>query len=419
MSQHKRSLIFAWCLYDWANSAFATIITTFIFSTYFTTKLASSTITGTALWGYAITIAGIIIAILSPIVGAIADHTGRRQFWLWFFSWSSILATSLLWFASPNQSTLTLTLLLVITATVAYEMAFVFYNAMLPVIAPTRFIGRISGWAWGFGYVGGLLALVLALTLFVEGKPSWLDSQTAEHIRICAPLTALWFFIFSLPLLILYPSQQRQTIKLSKAVCLGLQGLFNTLKHAKNNRNIFTFLIARMLYTDGLNTLFAFGGIYAAGTFHMSIADVIRFGIAMNVAAGIGAIGFAWIDDWIGPKKTVIISLCSLMFFSLFILVTHSIRVFWIAGLSVSLFLGPIQAASRSLMVHLAPKAQMNAMFGLYALSGRITAYLSPWVLSMATMHFASQRVGMSTLMLFFISGLLILTRVKDINADA
>lgn len=417
MSHPNRRVIMAWCLYDWANSAFSTIITTFIFSTYFTSQIASSAISGTALWGYAMTLSGIAIAVLSPIFGAIADHTGRRQFWLLFFTWLSILATALLWFATPGPALIYPTLSLVILATVAYEIGFVFYNAMLPIIAPRWFIGRISGWAWGFGYVGGLSCLVIALLFFIEGKPSWLNVDTAEHIRICAPLTALWFFIFSLPLLWFYPAQKKTKTKILSAIRLGLHDLFKTFSEAKANKNIFVFLIARMLYTDGLNTLFAFGGIYAAGTFHMSIAEVIRFGIAMNVTAGMGAIGFAWVDDWIGPKKTIAFALISLMFFSLFILFSNSKIIFWVSALSVSLFLGPIQAASRTMMVRLAPKEQVNAMFGLYALSGRITAYLSPWLLSVVTLHFASQRAGMSTLLVFFISGLILLSRVEQPDA--
>lgn len=408
----NKLLTLAWCFYDWANSSFATIITTFIFSTYFTSQVATNTIIGTAQWGYATTIAGIAIAVLSPIFGAIADGMGRRKYWLTVFTGLAIFGSAGLWFIAPNPAYALPALCLVVLSTIGYEIAIVFYNAMLPEITVPRMLGRVSGWGWGLGYLGGLLCLVIALFGFVQGKPAWLNIQQAEHVRICAVLVAIWFSIFSLPLLWLFPVQLKKELRYKTAIKNGLMQVWQTLKYLPKKKNIFRFLVARMLYTDGLNTLFAFAGIYAAGTFDMKIAEVIKFGITMNVAAGLGAISFARLDDKIGAKKTIIIALSGIIIFGSALLMTHSRPLFWILGCLVSIFIGPAQSASRSFMARLAPAHQRNEMFGLYALSGRITAYLSPWLLSITTVAFASQRVGMASLLLFLATGLGLLLTV-------
>ncbi len=414
----KRTL-FAWCLYDWASSAFPIIVTTFIFAAYFTTQIAVNEISGTFQWASATALAGIIIAIMSPIFGAIADHAGRHKLWLGFFTLTCIISSGLLWFAYPTPSAIHFTLVCVVIGTISLEIALVFYNASLPHLAPKNYIGRISGWAWGLGYFGGIVALSIVLFVFIKPEHSWLNTQTAQQVRICGPLAAIWFALFSLPLFFSVPETPSTGLKTSQAIKQGLAELAATLKSLPQQKNLLLYLIAHLIYADGLNTLFAFGGIYAAGTFHMDLSQVILFGITMNLTAGLGAVALAWVDDYLGSKPTVLISLFFLVVIGLPLLIVKSAAWFWCIALILSIFIGPVQAASRSLMAHLVPLEKSTEMFGMYAFSGKITAFIGPWLLGLATLHFQSQRAGMATILLFFIVGGLLMCFVRSDYSDS
>lgn len=410
----KKRAILAWAFYDWANSAFGTIVTTFIFAAYFTRKIAVNPITGTKQWGYAIALSGIIIVILSPIFGAIADHRGKRKPWLLLFTCLTMIGSALLWFAYPNPHYIYFTLACVIIGTTGAEISQVFYNALLPTLAPKAYMGRVSGWGWSFGYAGGLVALSIALFGFVQTEPHWLNTNTAAQVRICGPLVAAWIMLFIIPLFLFVKDYPVVECTISQAIHRGLSTLMKTLKTLPQQKNIMLFLIARMIYQDGLTTVFAFGGIYAAGTFGMNITQVIKFGIVMNVAAGLGAASLAWVDDWIGSKRTIIVSLIALTVFAIAIVLVYSVTWFWIFSALLSLFFGPLQATSRSLMTKLVPKEKITEMFGLYALTGKTTAYVGPWLLGTITYHFNSQRIGIAVVILFFILGLLLLLKVHE-----
>lgn len=409
----KRNII-AWALYDWAVSAFSTVVITFIFAAYFTSEIASNKIIGTKQWGYAMALAGIITVVLSPIFGAIADHSGRRKLWLAAFTILLIISSALLWYAKPELSQVHFTLACVIAGVVGIEISQVFYNALLPNVSPPEFLGRISGWGWGSGYLGGLIALSVCLFGFVKAEPSWLNTTTAEHVRICGPVVALWTTIFCLPLFFLVPDHLPTHLNAREAIFRGLKSLSNTLKTLPRQKNILLFLIGRMIYMDGLNTIFAFGGIYAAGTFGMTLSEVIEFGIIMNVAAGLGAAIFAWIDDMIGAKRTISIALIALLVLGTAIVLTHSVIMFWIFAAILSLFFGPVQAASRSLMARLSPPEKVTEMFGLYTFSGKVTAFIGPWLLGTITLYFNSQRAGIASVVPFFIIGVCVLYFVKE-----
>ena len=411
--------VLAWCFYDWAAASFSIIVVTFIFATYFTTSVAENKILGTFQWANATSLAGIIIAFASPLVGAIADHGGHHKRWLFFFTMISVGATFMLWFAYPNASYIYTTLAAVVVGTIGFEVALVFYNSFLPGLAPRAYIGRVSGWGWGFGYLGGIISLSIALFVFVKGSASWLDVTTAEQIRICGPFAAVWFLVFSMPLFFLVPEITPTSKPLSEAVRAGCKELYSTLKKLPQEKNILLYLISHMIYTDGLNTLFAFGGIYAAGTYGLTFEQVLMFGITMNITAGIGAMLLGWVDDYLGSKLTVIVSLICLTIFGIPLLFLHDKYIFWCVALVLCLFVGPVQSASRSLMVRLIAEKNMSAeMFGLYSLSGKITAFIGPWLLGMMTMTFASQRFGMATVLVFFVVGAVLLIPVK-VTQDA
>ncbi|MDA0998764.1 MAG: MFS transporter [Proteobacteria bacterium] len=411
-----RKAIVAWCLFDWANSAFPTVVITFVFAAYFVKGVVGDEIAGTAMWGQAMGLSALVVAVLSPILGAIADRSGRRKPWLLASTVGAVVASALLWRVTPDPSSVILALLLCAGGNIAFEIGMVFYNAMLPDLVTGRRIGRVSGWGWGLGYVGGLVCLICVLYGFVEASPPpfGLDPTAAEHIRAAGPFVAIWFAIFSLPLFLLTPDRARSGMPAADAVRQGIRSLWSTLKGVRAHRNVLRFLIARMIYTDGLNTLFAFGGLYAAGTFGMSFSELIKFGIGMNVAAGLGAFAFAWIDDRAGPKRVIHASLIALTVLGAAILVVRDVELFWLIGLSLGLFIGPAQSASRSLMARLAPADMRTEMFGLYALSGKATAFLGPILVGALTAWADSQRAGMAVILLFFIIGGLLMVRVSE-----
>ncbi|MDX1606488.1 MAG: MFS transporter [Candidatus Competibacterales bacterium] len=414
VSRPRRRAVFAWCLYDWANSAFPTVITTFVFAAYFTRTVAETTVAGTSQWGWTMSLVGLLVALSAPLLGAIADFGGRRKPWIAVFTVLCALASAALWWIRPDPAYVALALLLVLAASYAFELGMVFYNAMLPDLAPDDRVGRYSGWGWGLGYAGGLACLGLALAGFVRADAPWfgLSQENAEHLRAMGPLVAVWLLVFSLPLFLFTPDRPATGLAPTEALRRGVAQLLGTFHRIRDYADIARFLLARMLYTDGLNTLFAFGGIYAAGTFGMDFDELILFGIGMNVTAGLGAAAFAWMDDRAGPRPTILLALMALTGLGLVLLVIEDKTLFWLFGLPLGLFVGPAQSASRSLMAHLAPAHLRTEMFGLYALSGKATAFLGPALLALATDLFASQRAGMATILAFFVTGGLLLLTV-------
>ncbi len=410
-----RRALFSWCLFDWANSAFPTVITTFVFATYFTTTVAESTIAGTAAWGHAQSLAALIIALLGPALGAIADRGGRRKPWLLAFTALCVAACVGLWFTQPERGDVIWALTFVVLGTVGFEIGMVFYNALLPEIAAPERLGRLSGWGWGMGYAGGLACLSVALMGFIQTDAPWfgLAAGTAEPVQATTLLVAAWVSLFALPLFLWTPDKPRGE-RTMEALRNGLVTLVNTLCNIRRYAQTARFLLARMIYIDGLNTLFAFGGIYAAGTFGMALEEVILFGIAINVTAGIGAACFAWLDDNIGPKRTILIALGGLIGFGGALLLASGKVWFWALALPLGLFVGPAQAASRSFMARLAPPHMRAEMFGLFAFSGKVTAFLGPLFLAWATLAFDSQRAGMATIIVFLAVGFVLLLPLRD-----
>jgi MFS transporter, UMF1 family len=410
----------AWALYDWANSSFSVVIITFVFATYFSQAIAPDEVTGTTLWAAAIASSAVGIILLAPILGAVADAGGRRKIWLGMFTTLTVAGCWALWFAQPSTEFIIYTLVIVALANVCFEMCGVFYNAMLAEITSGDRIGRLSGWAWSLGYFGGIVCLGVVLLLFVQTEAPLfgLDPEQAEDVRAAGPLVGLWFAVFAIPLFLFTPDKPHTGLSTVEAARAGLEKLKHTVRNLKRYWNIGHFMVARMIYTEGLNTLFTFGGIYAAGTFGMAIQEVILFGIVLNISAGIGAMAFGWLDDWIGPKRTILLALAGLIGFGIVAVTVDDVTLFWIAGTMLGLFVGPAQAASRSFMARLAPEELRTEMFGVYALTGKMTAFLGPVVLGTVTWLADSQRIGMATILLFWLGGAALLWGVKEPGRD-
>ncbi len=412
----NRRVIGAWSLYDFANQAFTTLVVTFVYATFFTEVIATDSVTGTTQWSWAVAIAAIIVAGASPYLGAMADRGGYRKRFLGIATVVCIVASVALFF--PNEGEVLFALTVFVIANVAFELSYVFYNAFLPEISSTKTMGRVSGIGWFVGYLGGLASLILALVVFVWPEPPLfgLDPDTHANIRATNLLVAGWYAVFALPLFFMVPEPKHRLFEPSEKGLIAAtnEQLKTTFQSIQRYKHAFWLLAARFFYNDGIVTIFAFGGIYAAGTFGFDTEGIIIFGIVLNVAAGIGAFAFGWIDDWIGAKPTILISIVGISIAVIMAAVAPSEPWFWAAGVLLGLLVGPNQASSRSLLGRFTPPTKENEFFGFFAFSGKLTAFLGPLLLGWITSLFASQRVGITTVLLFFIIGGLLLLRVDE-----
>lgn len=411
-----RRTIAAWCTYDWANSAFTTLVVTFIYSTYFAQAFVDDAGRGTALWSRGIVISSILIALLSPLLGAAADRGGARRKFLIISTLVCVVATTALAFVTPDQSNAVLkALTLFVIGNVAFEVGMVFYNAFLPAIVSPERIGRVSGYGWGVGYAGGLVCLVLALLFFV-GLPGLdpllpLSTEQTFNVRATNLLVAGWFFLFSIPIFLWVrdPAKEVGSITIGQA----FRDLEDTVHKIRQYRQIVRFLLARLVFNDGLVTVFAFAGIYASGTFGFSQSDIIVLGIVINVAAGLGAWVFGIMDDRRGAKSTIMVSLGALSVATLIAVFGPTRIWFWVAGIGIGIFAGPNQSASRSLMGRFVPERHQSEFFGFFAFSGKATTFLGPLLLGILSEAFG-QRIGVSVVVLFFLVGGALLWTVDE-----
>jgi len=411
---YSRRAVWSWACFDFANSPFTTLVVTFLYATFFTEVIAPDPIRGTTLWSRGVTATAIAVALLSPVLGALADRGGFRKRFLLLSTITCIVGTVALY--TPLPSEVGLALFWFVLANVSFEMGLVFYNAFLPDIAPPARIGRISGYGWALGYGGGLLALVLALVLFVQPEVPWFgfSKVNGEHLRATNLLVAAWFAVFSVPIFLWVKEDRSQVSPPGRVLSETLRQLSTTFREIGQYRQILRFLLARLLYNDGLITVFAFGGIYAAGTFGFSMEDILKFGIVLNVTSGLGAFALGFLDDYLGGKKTLLITLVGLMTATLVAVLAPSRFWFWIAGILIGIFVGPNQSASRSLMGRFVPPDKENEFFGFFAFSGKATAFLGPFLLGVLTQAFDSQRAGVAVVLVLLAAGFVLLLAVDE-----
>jgi len=429
--------VFAWSMYDFANQPFTNLVVTFIYGTFFTTVIASNEIVGTQQWSYAISITAIIVALSSPLMGALADRGGYRKMFMLGFTWLTIIATTVLYFVMPGE--VLGALFWFVIANVGFEMGSVFCNAYLPDISHSKNIGRISGYGWSLGYVGGLIALALAMVFLVQtdtpifgfGKG---EAGGYENIRATNLLVAVWFAVFSIPTFLFVKDRKPETKALLKNVKHTIKDFRTTVKELKEYPQIVRFLLARLFYNDGLVTIFAFGGIYAAGSLDFTLDEIIILGIVLNITAGLGAFLMGYLDDKVGGRKTIKMTLIGLMIAVVLAVYAPQLRpwlqyvlggssvpdwitgknIFWLAAVIIGIFSGPNQAASRSLMGRFTPEAKKNEFFGFFAFSGKVTAFAGPFLLGVLTVAFESQSVGVAVTFFFFLIGFLLLHKVDE-----
>ena len=434
--------IWGWMFFDWAAQPFFTVVTTFIFGPYVVSRMVDDPTSGQAAWAAAVAVAGLFIAFLSPVLGSIADKTGPRKPWIGLFAILKICALLGLWYAAPG-SNLFWVLALFILATVAAEFSIVFNDSMMPSLVSTKQVGRVSNVAWALGYAGGLVMLFFVL-LFLAANPEsgltllgseplfGLDPKQAEGDRATAPLAAMWYLVFILPMFIFTPDLGERAASLGDAVKNGLSDLKETVAEARRRPGIFRFLVSRMIYQDGVNALTALGGTFAAAMFGWSITELGIFGIILNLVAIPCCLIAASLDPKLGSKKLVVISIVILMIATIGIVSTgpnHTLfglltfeatvgdglfgsgaeKAYIVYGCLVGAAFGPIQASSRSYMSRSVHKSESGRFFGLYAFAGRATSFLAPATVSFVTYYSGSAVLGMASLLVFFVVGLWVL----------
>lgn len=434
-------------LFDWAVQPFYTLILTFLFAPYFANVVVGNGPEGQSMWGYGAAVAGIFIALGSPFLGAFADGRGHRKPWIALFSIILAAAMTTLWIATPAApaSTIFVVLLAFVCATVCAEYTAVFTNAFMPSLAPQSELGRLSGAGWACGYFGGLASLFLVAGLIVPvdgtGKTLLglspllnLDVVTREGDRIVGPLSAVWYLVFMIPFFLFVPDVKQKREHDGRH---PLAELWDTISHLPNNRDMLLFLVARMIYTDGLTAIFTFGGIYGASVFGWGPLELGLFGIVLTLVGAFGALLGGVIDDRVSAKFVIVSALIILVVGALGILSVDQNHVFFVvdvdpkaAGSSpfssvgeriflafavvVGIVSAPVQSSSRSLLARLAPPDRITQYFGLFAFSGKVTAFMAPLLVALVTTVTQSQRLGMSAILLFLIIGIVLMMQVRS-----
>ena len=405
--------VFNFALYDFANSAFTTIIITFIFSTYFAKQIAPNPVLGQSYWGWAIGITGILVALIGPLLGSFADKKNCTGLFVKLFTIICIILTSFLWFSKPSEKYLFYTLIIVGLANFFYELSLIFYNSILKKISSDKNLGKSSGFGFALGYIGGILILIICIKIFIDNDtlPFGLSKENAQNIRATCLVVSLWYLIFSIPFL--FNLKKEIKIKVDKP----LKNITKLKNLVWNNglNNLGKFLIARMLYADGLNAIIVMGGIFAVHVFNLEIKDLLILSILMNITAFIGAILGGFANDKLGSKSVIIFSLIGLIIsFGIILFVKVKIIFFILASIN-GLFIGPIQSASRVFITKSIDQNNQATGFGLFALSGKLTSFIGPLLVGSITFISNSQRIGFSSAVVLLVLGLIILINVKKI----
>ena len=444
----KRALI-GWMLFDWATQPFYTLVVTFLFAPYFVNGFMDDPAQGSTLWAYATGISELIAAAIAPMLGSIVDAGLPRKPWIAGFSVLLVAGMCGLWLAAPGRvDLLPLVLISFGIATVGAELATVFTNAMMPSLVGDHSLGKLSGFGWAIGYLGGLVSLALLLCLVIPDPKTGmtvtgiqpiltLDTATREADRLVGPFSALWYLIFVVPLFLFTPDRPVRTAR-SNVVGAGFGKLASLIKDlVRNHRQIALFLAARMLYADGLGAVFAFGGIYAGTVFGWGATQLGLFGIVLIIAGTIGAVLGGLYDDRRGSKWVIAATLVLFIAGAIGVLSVDAGHVLFVVPVApklpgsatfssvgeqvylafavlIGLASAPIQASSRAMLARMCPPDKITEFFGFFSFSGKITAFAAPLTIGAVTYLTGSQRLGIASALFFLIAGLLLLLKVKE-----
>lgn len=407
----------AWSLWDWGSSAFNTVMVTFVFGTYLASDAFGAGDRGTQMLTLANAIGGVVIALTAPVIGQRADAGGRRKLWLGVNTGVVILLTALCFFVTPQESMLLLGVTLMAAGNVFFQFAEVNYNAMLLQISTRSTIGKVSGIGWGAGYVGGIFLLLLLYVGLIAGDTHWfgIPEDQARNVRMVALFCALWFLVFALPVLLRVPESPHRGSGERASITQSYRLLLRTIARLwRQDRNTFWFLVASAVFRDGVGAIFVYGGILGVAVYGLAQDDVLIFGITANIVAAAGAFLGGWADDRVGPKKVVVISLVGLILTGGTIFFLNGLTAFWILGLALCFFVGPVQSSSRAFMGRLATPERAGELYGLYATTGRAVSFLAPALTSLAITLTGDARFMVPAIVLVMLAGLLLLLPVRD-----
>jgi MFS transporter, UMF1 family len=429
----------AWAWFEGARNPHVLLITIYIFAPYFYLHLVGDAVKGQSLWGDLNSLAGLIIAICAPMLGAVADAGGRRKPWLLVFSFTLTATAVALWYALPGEAGLSLFAIcvLLVATIVSFDFTAVFHNAMLPTLVPDKQVGRLSGLALALGNFSGVVLFVFMLVCFVlPGVVDWpfipatplfgVDKEAFEPERLVGPLFAVWFIAFGSWLFVFTPDQPKVALGPIAAVKRGFTSLAKTVRSLRNYRNVAWFLLWRMIYNDGCNAVLIFGGGYAATTFGWTTLDLLVYGVILSIFATYGGVFGGWIDHRFGSRNGLLIAVGgtmiglvlslsmrpdTILFFIPYDTASppvHSLPFFesWpeiiyvIIVIIIAIFITAAYANSRTMMARIAPAAKMAEFFGLYALSGTATAFLAPFVVARFTEFSNSNAIGLASILI-------------------
>ena len=407
-ARYSRGKIFAWTLFDFANTAYSVIIVTVIYSTYFTTQVAGG---DELLWGLTVSLSMILAAAIAPPLGAAADYSRNKKRFLFLFTLVSILSTALMFFVQPGM--ILLGMVLFIIANVGFEGGIVFYDAFLPGITSRRSYGRVSGYGFAMGYLGAL-AVLLVVSLML---PDALDPDYFFYIRFSFVIAAAFFLVFSIPMFIWVPEPVSVKEKRRAVIRIGFQQsaqTFRALFIERKHPSIARFLIAFFIYNDAILTVIFFAAIFAKGVLHMSDKETIGFFAVVQTSAVIGSFLFGFLTDKIGPKKTISITLLMWLSITVGAYFVTTVAAFYVVALGAGAAIGSSQSASRSLMALLTPREREAEFFGFYdGLCGKASAVVGPFVYGVIA-RLTNQRLAVLFISLFFLAGLILLQGVAE-----
>lgn len=420
----KKGQVLAWAMWDWGSAAFNAVVTTFVFTVYLTSSLFGDPDTVSSQLGFAIAIAGVFIALLAPVLGQRSDRAGKRKFWLAINTFIVVGITAALWFVQASPSFLVLGLYLVAAGNVFFEIASVNYYAMISQISTKQNVGRVSGFGWGMGYIGGIVLLAVILVGFVfpvqSGGTGWfgVTSENGENIRVAMLVAAAWFGLSAIPVLLAVPEMPHvATTEKQAGFFKSYVLLFRSIRELwRERRAVVFFLIASAVFRDGLSGVFTFGGVLAAVSFGFDSSTVIVFAIAANLVAGVATIIGGFLDDAVGPKPVMVFSLIAMVVFAMLVFFFADLGawVFWVFGLALCLFVGPVQSASRSFLARTIPPGKEGEVFGLYATTGRAVSFLAPLFFGLFVAISGQTIFGIIGVALVLLIGLALLLPVRS-----
>lgn len=434
-----RRQVFSWALWDWGTQPFNTVITTFVFTVYLTSDLFLTRDVAalgegnptydraladlSAGLGLAITIAGLAVALLAPVLGQRSDASGRRKLWLGVNTGLLILLMGMMFFVEAQPPFFVFGLALVAIAGIFSEIATVSYNAMLVQVSTPKTVGRVSGLGWGFGYLGGIIVLLLVYVAFIAGDVHWfgIGEENGLAIRVVALTCALWTLVFTIPILVFVPEVEKSLVARERVSFFRSYGVLvrDVRSLFRESRATFWFLLASAVYRDGLAGVFTFGGVIASVTFGFAFDQVLVFGIAANLVAGVSTIVSGRFDDRFGPRAVILFALIGLVITGTAVFLAHDAgsTAFWIGGLLLCLFVGPAQAASRSFLARVTPAGREGEIFGLYATTGRAASFLSPALWTGFIAVFGAQYWGILGIVIVLAVGLALMLLVTSPRA--